>query len=747
MRRYRVQGIGAATWRVVLAVVIVLGLIGPTMGWAQVITPDAYEPDNSASVAGAIGLDGVVQPRTLFPSGDQDWVTFNAVAGTTYEILTSGTNGTETDTFLELYASDGTSLLAFNDDWEAMLTLYSRIEWTAPSNQTVFVRVYRYGNLLTGAYGLSVQPVVAVGPDAYEPDNTSATAGTIPVDGTVQARTIGPVGDHDWVSFNAVSGTTYEIRTGSDGKWTDTYLELFAADGTTLIDSNDDADASTYYSKITWTPASNQTVYAAVRHFDDGAGTGTYELSIKSIGPDAYEPDGTFAQASTIQANGAPQSHTLLPSGDHDWVSFAAVAGVQYEIVTYSSGGGATDTYLELYAPDGTTLIDSNDDATGNSVFSKIIWTAPASQTALAIVRHFDDGVGSGPYLVAVVGPNQAPVATGDSYSTPFNTALVVAAPGVLGNDTDADANPLTAVLVAGPAHGALTLNADGSLTYTPTSGYSGADSFTYKANDGTADSNTVTVSITVEAAPPVNQAPVATGDSYSTPFNTALVVAAPGVLGNDTDADANPLTAVLVAGPAHGALTLNADGSLTYTPTSGYSGADSFTYKANDGTADSNTVTVSITVEAAPAGVPVYRFYNVRNGTHFFTPSAAERDMIIATWPDVYRYEGIAYVMNPAKNTHALYRFYNRSTKSHFYTASEQEKNTILARWSNVFTLEGATYNVLLTPAPGSIPVYRFYHRNGSHFYTASSEERDMVIARWSNVYTYEGPGFWIAQ
>jgi VCBS repeat-containing protein len=98
------------------------------------------------------------------------------------------------------------------------------------------------------------------------------------------------------------------------------------------------------------------------------------------------------------------------------------------------------------------------------------------------------------------------------------------------------------------------------------------------------------------------NSAPVAIADSYSTAQDTALVQAAPGVLANDTDADSNPLTAVLVTNVSHGILSLAANGGFTYTPTTGYSGPDSFTYKANDGTIDSNTVTVSLTVTAPAA-------------------------------------------------------------------------------------------------------------------------------------------------
>lgn len=95
-------------------------------------------------------------------------------------------------------------------------------------------------------------------------------------------------------------------------------------------------------------------------------------------------------------------------------------------------------------------------------------------------------------------GLNQAPVAVDDSYSTNQDTPLTVAAPGVLANDTDADSDPLTAVKVSDPANGAVTLNSDGSFTYTPNAGFFGSDSFSYTANDTYAASNVATVTMTV---------------------------------------------------------------------------------------------------------------------------------------------------------------------------------------------------------------------------------------------------------
>ena len=186
------------------------------------------------------------------------------------------------------------------------------------------------------------------------------------------------------------------------------------------------------------------------------------------------------------------------------------------------------------------------------------------------------------------------PVANNDSYTTSENTALTINAPGVLANDTDPQGNPLTAVLVAGPAHGSLTLNGDGSFSYTPAQRYYGTDSFTYQANDGSFNSNVANVTITVKA---VNEPPVVTNQTYSTNENTTLAVAAPGVLTNGSDPEGNPLTAVLVTGPTHGTLTLNGNGSFSYTPAANYYGTDSFTFKANDGQLDSNVATATLTV------------------------------------------------------------------------------------------------------------------------------------------------------
>jgi len=207
-----------------------------------------------------------------------------------------------------------------------------------------------------------------------------------------------------------------------------------------------------------------------------------------------------------------------------------------------------------------------------------------------------DDHGGTATATVSVTvtsSANALPVARDDAVTTPEDTAVIIA---VLANDTDADADPLTVTGLTEPAHGSAVINTDNTVTYSPAANYNGVDSFTYTVSDGRGGTATATVSVTVN---PVNDAPVAVDDSYSTNEDTPLTVAAPGVLGNDTDVEGNALTAVLVAGPTTGSLTLNANGSFTYTPNPNFNGTDSFTYRANDGAADSNVATVSITVNA----------------------------------------------------------------------------------------------------------------------------------------------------
>ena len=186
----------------------------------------------------------------------------------------------------------------------------------------------------------------------------------------------------------------------------------------------------------------------------------------------------------------------------------------------------------------------------------------------------------------------------------------------------DSPANALVTVrITALPGVGVLTNNGvavtagqsialsdltSGNLRFTPAADANGTGytSFTFQVQDdgGTLGGgvdldptpNTLTIDVT-----PVNDAPVATNDAYSTFEDAPLVVSASGVLANDSDVEGGPLLAVLVSGPTSGTLLLNSDGSFTYTPTAAFFGTDSFTYRASDGADQSGVATVTITVQA----------------------------------------------------------------------------------------------------------------------------------------------------
>jgi VCBS repeat-containing protein len=199
---------------------------------------------------------------------------------------------------------------------------------------------------------------------------------------------------------------------------------------------------------------------------------------------------------------------------------------------------------------------------------------------------------------------NTPPQAVSDAYSTDEDVVLVINAPGVLANDSDINGDVLEAVLDAAPAHGTVTLNTDGSFSYTPAPNFSGSDSFSYRAADGLDTSDTVIVTITVNE---LNDPPVVQDDAYSVDEDTILTVSAPGVLGNDSDEEEMPLTAVLQATTTNGTLIFNSDGSFSYTPAANFNGSDSFTYVANDGHSNSAVATVMITVNGvndAPVAV-----------------------------------------------------------------------------------------------------------------------------------------------
>lgn len=203
----------------------------------------------------------------------------------------------------------------------------------------------------------------------------------------------------------------------------------------------------------------------------------------------------------------------------------------------------------------------------------------------------------------AAVSVTVIPSAGDASYTIPAGEVLVVGGAGVL---TGNAATGLTASVVSSTVHGTLTLNRDGAFHYVPAASFSGFDSFTYRTVSSSGESSTPAV-VHIHVTPVA----VAVGAYYLPPSGT-LSVGAPGVLAGDVGSG---LTAKLVSGASAGSLTLNANGSFTYTPTPNFSGADSFTFEAVDSSGQTSGVeTVMIEIGTQPPSVTAESFSSVGN-------------------------------------------------------------------------------------------------------------------------------------
>jgi VCBS repeat-containing protein len=282
----------------------------------------------------------------------------------------------------------------------------------------------------------------------------------------------------------------------------------------------------------------------------------------------------SFDSLSFKDANQNPRGGTIVLNGfdtPRDRVMISDADGVD--------GGGSSYSYSKMRMK----FVVSGSASTLKPVAQAAVTVIEVSPSGQPTVT-FRDANGAALHTVAVANSNYAPqTVTFDDSANGSRIAMI---------DVTTTFSVATTALTFTPA-GA---GGPGSITYTPEANHNGPASFEYTTSDGHGGTATGTVNVTVN---PVNDAPVAVAESYSTDEDTTLNMPAPGVLANDTDVEGSPLAAVPVATPEHGALTLNADGSFVYAPAANYNGPDSFTYKANDGGLDSNVVTVSLTVNS----------------------------------------------------------------------------------------------------------------------------------------------------
>jgi hypothetical protein len=193
---------------------------------------------------------------------------------------------------------------------------------------------------------------------------------------------------------------------------------------------------------------------------------------------------------------------------------------------------------------------------------------------------------------VTVAESNGLPAAAPDAVTTLLGTPVTIQ---LAANDNDPDGDPLSLAGVTLPAHGTVSVNPDRSIVYTPAAGYVGEDGFNYTISDGRGGTATGAVSIMVERP---NSDPATADDAATVAADTPATL---HLLANDSDPDGDPLTLVSVTMPQHGMLAANADQSVTYTPSPGFSGEDGFAYVISDGHGGTAVGAARVTVEPPP--------------------------------------------------------------------------------------------------------------------------------------------------
>jgi Bacterial Ig domain len=276
---------------------------------------------------------------------------------------------------------------------------------------------------------------------------------------------------------------------------------------------------------------------------DDTANTTTAKPVTIAVLANDYDPDG---DPMTVTAVTKPSNGT------------AAINGTTPNTVTYTSKTGFTGTDTFSY-----TVSDGK----GGTATAKVTVTVSTP-------------------------PNHPPVAVDDSASTSKNKAVTIA---VLANDSDPDGDPLTITSVTVAANGTVTATAT-RVTYTPNKNFLGTDGFSYSITDGRGGSASARVTVSVVEG--ANHPPKAMDDTATTTEGRPVTI---NVVANDTDADGDTLTATSVTQPSSGMAVTNGNGTVTYSPNSGFTGSDMFHYTVSDGRGGTASARVSVTVQAAP--------------------------------------------------------------------------------------------------------------------------------------------------
>ena len=322
------------------------------------------------------------------------------------------------------------------------------------------------------------------------------------------------------------------------------------------------------------------------RYVNDGSNS-----SNDSFGYQVEDDNGGRASATvTLEVTLGPTANDDSQQTDEDIPVFIDV------VANDTVGGNGS---VQIATSDGSLVVTSGP-ANGSTIVTagKVQYIPDADfngSDSFTYTIKDSSGIPSNPATVTIaVSPvNDAPLANDDNRSTPEDTPVTI---DVLANDTDADGDidADTISIVTPPASGSAVVS-DGKVIYTPSSNYSGTDSFRYTIQDSSdVTSNIATVTVTVTG---VNDAPVAVNDSASSGKNSPIDIA---ILNNDSDPDGNSTiaTVTVTRQPTSGSATVNADKSIRYEPVANYTGTVTFEYQLKDDMGQSsNIATVTVTI------------------------------------------------------------------------------------------------------------------------------------------------------
>ncbi len=272
-----------------------------------------------------------------------------------------------------------------------------------------------------------------------------------------------------------------------------------------------------------------------------------------------------------------------------------AIAANTTYIASYHSNGNysETDNYFTKAYVAAPLTAPSSSSSGGNGVYAYGSTVAFPTDTWLSC-NYFVDVV----FSATTATP---PVATAKSgFVTAMNTSLTIQTSALLANDTDPNGLALSVTGVSNPSSGVVALTNASTVTFTPTTGYTGPAGFTYSIQDTAGGTASAAVSLTVQAMAP----PIANNDSgFMATQNTPLQIQTSALLANDTDPNGLPLTVTSVSNPTNGTVSLSGT-VITFTPTTGYTGAASFTYTITDSAGLTASATAALTVNASSCNI-----------------------------------------------------------------------------------------------------------------------------------------------